>query len=79
MAVVKKKKHVAKYKCYECNNPCRKLYDKEFCEKCFTTCILGKNRTLEMGRKITSEWYEKKITEYKEKNKQALILLQEMW
>jgi len=40
---------------------------------------LKRRRTLEMGRKITSEWYEQKITEYKEKNKQALILLQEMW
>lgn len=40
---------------------------------------LKRRRTLEMGRKVTSEWYEEKIKEYKLKNEQALIQLQEMW
>lgn len=31
------------YTCYECKKPTKKLYDKDFCKKCFNSCILGKN------------------------------------
>lgn len=44
-----------------------KACGKEYVEK------LKQRRTLEMGRKVTSEWYEAKIKEYK--NKQASILM----